>query len=797
MSLPLSTCFLLPPNESHFRRFRSSPASASLKAGLQTTPPKTASLPECFEETRGRIAKLFHSNELSVSTYDTAWVAMVPSPASWEEPCFPDCLNWLLENQCPDGSWARPHHHSLLKKDVLSSTLACVLALKKWGVGEEQINRGLHFMELNFASATDECQITPIGFDIVFPAMLDYARGSSLNLRLEPTAFSNLMHKRDLELKRGNQNYSSEREAYWAYIAEGMGELQNWESVMKYQRKNGSLFNCPSTTAAAFISLRNSDCLNYLNLALKKFGNAVPAVYPLDIYSQLCIVDNLERLGISQYFFTEIQKVLDETYSCWMQGDEEIFMDASTCALAFRTLRLNGYDVTSDPVTKILQECFSSSIRGNMTDINTTLELYRASELILYPDERDLETQNKRLKLFLEQELASGLVQSCELGRRIDAEVNQAIEYPFYAIMDRVAKKKNIELYNLDNTRILKTSFCSPNFGNKDFPFLSVEDFNRCQAAHREELRELERWVVENRLDELKFARSKSAYCYFSAAATFSAPELSDARMLWAKNGVLTTVVDDFFDLGGSVEELKNLIQLVKLWDGDVSTECSSNNVQIIFSALKHTICEIGDKAFKLQGRSVTSHIISIWLDLLNSMMRETEWARDNYVPTIDEYMSNAHVSFALGPIVLPALYLVGPKLSEEMVNHSEYHNLFRLMSTCGRLLNDIRGYERELKDGKLNALSLYINNHGGEVSKEAAISVIASWIETERRELLRLVLEGKKSVLPKACKELFWHMCSVVHQFYSKDDGFTKQDLFKVVNAIIHQPILLKDQKM
>lgn len=73
------------------------------------------------------------------------------------------------------------------------------------------------------------------------------------------------------------------------------------------------------------------------------------------------------------------------------------------------------------------------------------------------------------------------------------------------------------------------------------------------------------RWVIENRLDELKFARSKSAYCYFSAAATIFSPELSDARMSWAKNGVLTTVVDDFFDVGGSVEELKNLIQLVEL----------------------------------------------------------------------------------------------------------------------------------------------------------------------------------------------------------------------------------------
>lgn len=75
-------------------------------------------------------------------------------------------------------------------------------------------------------------------------------------------------------------------------------------------------------------------------------------------------------------------------------------------------------------------------------------------------------------------------------------------------------------------------------------------------------------------------------------------------------------------------------------------------------------------------------------------MLKETEWAMDSYMPSMSEYMSNAYISFALGPIVLPALYLVGPKLSEEIVHHSEYHNLFKLMSTCGRLLNDIHSYE-------------------------------------------------------------------------------------------------------
>ncbi|KAF9603860.1 hypothetical protein IFM89_038118 [Coptis chinensis] len=53
-------------------------------------------------------------------------------------------------------------------------------------------------------------------------------------------------------------------------------------------------------------------------------------------------------------------------------------------------------------------------------------------------------------------------------------------------------------------------------------------------------------WVEENRFDKLNFARQKQACCYFSAAATFFSPQLSEAHMAWAKNGVLTTVFDDF-----------------------------------------------------------------------------------------------------------------------------------------------------------------------------------------------------------------------------------------------------------
>lgn len=72
----------------------------------------------------------------------------------------------------------------------------------------------------------------------------------------------------------------------------------------------------------------------------------------------------------------------------------------------------------------------------------------------------------------------------------------------------------------------------------------------------------MSRWVIDYKLDTLEFARQKLVSCYFSVAATLFSPELSDARLSWAKNAVLTTVVDDFFDVGGSQAELLNLIQL-------------------------------------------------------------------------------------------------------------------------------------------------------------------------------------------------------------------------------------------
>lgn len=686
-----------------------------------------------LDMTKERIRKLFNNVELSVSSYDTAWVAMVPSPNSTKSPCFPDCLNWLMDNQLDDGSWGL-HHHPQSSKDTLSSTLACILALKRWNVGNYQINKGLHFLESNFASVNDKSQPSPIGFDIIFPGMLVYAKDLNIKLPLNQTDLNMMLHERELELKRCHSNG---KEAYLAYISEGLGNFHDWSMVMKYQMKNGSLFNSPSATAAAFIHHQNAGCLNYLTSLLDKFGNAVPTVYPLELYVRLYMVDTLERLGISRHFRVEIQNVLDETYRYWMQGDMEIFMDVVTCALAFRLLRSNGYEVSSGPLAKVTKE-------GDY--MNSSKKAFK--------------------------------------------EVNDALKFPFNGSLERMSTRRNIEHYNVDNTRILKTTYSSSNISNKDYLNLALQDFNTCQSIYREELKDLERWVVENRLDKLKFARQKTAYCYFSVASFLYSHELSDARISWAKSSILTTVIDDFFDVGGTMDELVNFVQTIEKWNVNVDNDCCSEEVGIIFLALKDAVSWIGDKAFKWQERDVTNHVIGIWLDLVKSMMREAIWARDGSIPTINEYMENGYVSFALGPIVLPTLYFVGAKLSEEIVQSSEYHKLFELMSTRGRLMNDIHSFKRELEAGKLNAVALYMSDENSGNVKEEVVEEMKTLTESQRKEMMKLVLETKGSVVPRACKDVFWNMCNVLNLFYATDDGFTGNAILDVVKEIIYEPV-------
>ncbi|XP_054814535.1 ent-kaur-16-ene synthase, chloroplastic-like [Prosopis cineraria] len=754
---------------------------------------------QMLEGNKERIKKMLEKVELSVSSYDTAWVAMIPSSSSPQAPLFPQSLNWLLENQHINGSWGLPGRNELLSKDSLLSTLVCVLALKQWGVGEQQIDKGLGYIESNIAAAHDDKQLSPIGFDIIFSYLIEKAQNMNLNLPLGGKRSGTFIQKRELELQSGWGSNSEGWKAYVAYISEGLGKSQNWEMAMKFQRNNGSLFNSPAATAAAYTHLNDAHCLDYLVSLLDKFENAVPTIHPFDVYARLHMVDSLEKLGINCHFMEEIRNVLDDTWRIWQREDDDIVLEPTTCAMAFRLLRLHGYDVSSDALDRFSKDKFFNTLQGYLKDVEAVLELHKASHIVSHSNDSVLAELNTWTGHFLHEYLSSSSRNTHKLYNHIDHEVSFSLCFPHHAYLDFVFNRRSIDHYRVDQKRILKSSYSSLNLASNEFLKLGVENFNHCQLFFNEELDLFNRWVIHSGLETLHFpiSKTKAAYSFLSVSTTLTSPELREARLAWAKQSLLICVVDEFFDVWGTEDEQINLVQLMEKWDVDVNKESCSETVKILFIALKRTICEIATQAYEVQGRCVLNHLIQTWVDLLRSMLKESEWSRRKYIPSIEEYERNGIITIGSGLIIVPVVYLVGPKIPQDVIESDEYNHLLEVVSLHGRYLNDINGYQREKEEGKfVNSVSLRLIHGCGAGSEEEIIKELKGKIDETRKELLRLVLQKKGSIISANIKDVYWKMCRILHLAYKKDDVIYAKEMpnevLNIRDIVLNDPIVL-----
>lgn len=78
--------------------------------------------------------------EISISAYDTAWVALVEDVNGSGLPQFPSSLQWIANHQLSDGSWGDADIFSA--HDRLINTLACVVALRSWNLCPEKCDKG-------------------------------------------------------------------------------------------------------------------------------------------------------------------------------------------------------------------------------------------------------------------------------------------------------------------------------------------------------------------------------------------------------------------------------------------------------------------------------------------------------------------------------------------------------------------------------------------------------------------------------------------------------------------------------
>ncbi|KAK6145712.1 hypothetical protein DH2020_022532 [Rehmannia glutinosa] len=255
----------------------------------------------------------------------------------------------------------------------------------------------------------------------------------------------------------------------------------------------------------------------------------------MEVVQKLELIDDLQRLGISYHFEDKINQMLNHIYH---QDCKNYQTDLFSTVLRFRLLlRQHGFEIYL---------IVSRTIRVNSSQtLGTTL--------------KDCYSYTKPLSLL----------------------VRQALELPLHWRIQRPNARWFMNAYER-----------RPNM-NPIVLELAKLDFNIVQATHQQELKHVSRWWEQSSLSEkLPFARDKLVECYLWTIGGLFEPQYRYSRIMATKVNAFITIIDDKFDVYGTLEELQLFNNVIQRWDIE-GIDTLPNYMQICFLALNNFIDEM------------------------------------------------------------------------------------------------------------------------------------------------------------------------------------------------------------
>nr|QWB49556.1 terpene synthase 25 [Aquilaria sinensis] len=662
----------------------------------------------------------------------------------------------------------------------LPATLACLVVLTKWNVGKDKIERRTHTAGL-YLPLHDHLQVWLI--DI-------FNRRQQILEIVKMINFLFLCCKEELigDQCRPLLSFLETLSSSYEITNQVINTIKN-----EITSSDGSLYQSPYATTRAFMFTGNSKCSHFLQALVQRCPNGVPPTYPLDEeLIRLCLVNQIQRLGLAQHFTHEIETILSQAYSTW--GSEQ-FEGKSTSllqfgiqlhkdALAFRLLRMQGYHevcwfMRDEEIRQLMEKNYEQLA-------SVMLQIYRATEL-MFPGEMELkEAMSFSRKL---------LVKATDGPTKLKVLNNTTWHLPDWydtLIIAVIVNLVSIFVQIFSGTKRLRLSTklaCPGLLGwitwstgwieekdmnalwmarasfhrlsdvvNGKLLQLAMLDYEFRQFIYKNELEEVKRWSRMWGLSEMGFGREKTTYCYFAIASSFSLPYQSDMRLLVAK----------------------------ARWDGKGLKGHSAT----IFNALDNFVKETSEKYLQEQGHDITRQIQEICCETFEAWLMEAKWSRSGSMPSIEEYLATGMASIATHTIVLPTSCFLDPSFPISKLRPKEYETLTRLLMLIPRLLNDIQSYRKEKEQGKLNYVLLYLKENP-KANIEDSIAHVRNILEMKRQELLQHVLLDEFSNLPKLCK-LFHLACVKVFQmFFNTSNRYdSNTDMLEDIRKALYMPL-------
>ncbi|XP_050230103.1 (E,E)-geranyllinalool synthase-like [Mercurialis annua] len=746
-----------------------------------------------------------HYTLIATSAYDTAWLAMVPDNSDPSQPMFESCLNWVLTNQNQDGFWGECDGHGEPTIECLTATVACMVALKKWNVGQKMIGRGMAFIRANAENLVEEIYDScPRWFAIIFPAMLDLAHANGLDILIHDFMYARRINMYREEVVEKHQYYPP----LLSYLETSPICNIDKEAVAKNLCQDGSLFQSPSATAQAFMATGNKQCLAYMQSLVQECPNGVPPTYPIDEQLiKLSMANQIQKLGLGEHFNQEIQQVLKQVYRNYMNQDSRPKPITSVASklykdsLAFRLLRMHGYNVS--PRTSYWIFCWFLHDEGIKDHIQKNCEFFSSVMLnvhkatdLMFPGEYEVE----EAKLFSRNLLEKSIPMEPKVQMNypfLDFHnlIKHELRFPWLARLDHLEHRIWIEEKNNSALWMGKASFIRFSILDDDkLMKLAVKNYEFRQSIYMNELEKIKRWSKFWGLTEMGFGREKTTYCYFAVAASTSLPHDSDVRIMVAKSAVIITVADDFYDSEGSLDQLEKLTDAIQRWDG----KGLSGYGRTIFNVLDDLVREMSAKYLKEQRTDdITNSFQFIWYETFNAWFTEAKWNKSGFIPSTQEYLETGMISIATHTLVLPCSCFLEKKLPKMKLNPTQNETITRLLMIIPRLLNDIQSYEKEMKEGKINMVLLHMKENP-EAKIEDSIAYVKQIINQKKKEFMEQTLKDDINGLPKEFRHFHLSCLKVFQMFFDSSNGYdsTTTKMLQDIQNAIYLPIQVKKPK-
>ncbi|KAF5472097.1 hypothetical protein F2P56_008838 [Juglans regia] len=511
------------------------------------------------------------------------------------------------------------------------------------------------------------------------------------------------------------------------------------------------------------LSVQHSHKLEACRRALRKVGKD-------DGFECLNMINAIQRLGIDYHFEEDIDAILKGQYAKYIaHGD--CGQNLHEVALRFRLLRQRGYYVPADVFNnfKDREGKFDKELEN---DINGLMSFFEASQLSI-----EGEGTLDEARSFCEQ-----LLNAWQIRHPDDNQVSvvgNTLGNPYHKSLARFMAKKFFD--NLNGTNGLWLN---------DLHQLAKMDFNMVQSIHQKEIFQMSIWWKDVGLaQELKFARDQPLKWYIVSMACLTDPDLSEERVDLTKPISLIYIIDDIFDVHGTLEEVTLFTEAINKWDL-AAVEELPEYMKICLKALNDITDEISHKIYQKHGWNPVDSLRKTWASLCNAFLVEAQWFSSGQSPKAEEYLKNAVVSSGVHVVLVHIFFLLGHGVTKETVHLVD--NVPEIISspaTILRLWDDLGSAMDESQDGHDGSyIDYYMKEHKDSAVKEVREKVVDMISDSWKRLNNECLISPNP--LPAKFNEACLNMARMVPLLYSYDDNHDLPSLEEHMKFVLYQSV-------